>query len=171
MAVLMLVCFYILSREAAEATEKLKDVSGNIQAGQVILVDAGHGVPGRGSQDLRVQRHLTPAQKGDPLLAADDLEELLGLAALQILLGEEEHTNAVVPLLPQVESKGAVELVGHLQQHADAVAYLPGGILTGPVLQPLHNGQCIVHHIVAGNAVDIHNGTDAAGIVLETFGI
>ena len=43
MAVLMLVCFYILSREAAEATEKLKDVSGNIQAGQVILVDAGHG--------------------------------------------------------------------------------------------------------------------------------
>lgn len=30
-------------KEAAEATEKLKDVSGNIQAGQVILVDAGHG--------------------------------------------------------------------------------------------------------------------------------
>ena len=35
MAVLMLVCFYILSREAAEATEKLKDVSGNIQAGML----------------------------------------------------------------------------------------------------------------------------------------
>ena len=61
--------------------------------------------------------------------------------------------------------------MGHLQQHAHTVAYLPGGILTGPVLQPLHNGQGIVHHIVAGNAVDIHNGTDAAGIVLETFRI
>ena len=58
-----------------------------------------------------------------------------------------------------------------MQQYAYAVAYLSGGILTGPVLQPLHNGQGIVHHIVAGNAVDIHNGTDAAGIVLETFRI
>ena len=43
MAVLMLICFYILSREAAETTEKLKNVSGNIQNEQIILVDAGHG--------------------------------------------------------------------------------------------------------------------------------
>ena len=43
MAVLMLVCFYILSREAAETAGKLADVSGNIKNSQVILIDAGHG--------------------------------------------------------------------------------------------------------------------------------
>ena len=42
MAVLMLVCFYILSREAAETAGKLADVSGNIKNSQVILIDAGH---------------------------------------------------------------------------------------------------------------------------------
>ena len=43
MAVLLLVCFYILSREAAETAGKLADVSGNIKNSQVILIDAGHG--------------------------------------------------------------------------------------------------------------------------------
>ena len=43
MAVLMLVCFYILSWEAAETAGRFIDVSGNIKADQVILVDAGHG--------------------------------------------------------------------------------------------------------------------------------
>ena len=44
MAVLMLVCFYILSWEAAETAGRLIDVSGNIKADQVILVDAGAGI-------------------------------------------------------------------------------------------------------------------------------
>ena len=44
MAVLMLVCFYILSWEAAETAGRLIDVSGNIKADQVILVDAGLAV-------------------------------------------------------------------------------------------------------------------------------
>ena len=48
MAVLMLVCFYILSWEAAETAGRLIDVSGNIKADQVILVDAGHGGVGFG---------------------------------------------------------------------------------------------------------------------------
>lgn len=43
MAVLMLFCFYILSREAAETAGRLADVSGNIKTDQVILIDAGHG--------------------------------------------------------------------------------------------------------------------------------
>ena len=43
MAVLMLLCFYILSREAAETAGKLVNVSGNIREEKVILVDAGHG--------------------------------------------------------------------------------------------------------------------------------
>ena len=43
MAVLMLLCFYILSREAAETAGKFAKVSGNIEEERLILVDAGHG--------------------------------------------------------------------------------------------------------------------------------
>ena len=133
------------------------------------LVNAGHGILGPLPQHLRVYRHLTPAQEGNALLAANHLKELLGLAALEALLREEKHTGAIVALFPQGIIKGAVELVGHLQQYAYAVAHLPGGILTGPVFQPFYNGQGIVHHIVAGDTIDIYNRADAAGIVLKGF--
>ena len=132
-------------------------------------IDAGHGVPGPLAQNLRVYRHLPPAQEGNPFLAADHLKQLLGLAALKAVLGKEKHTHAVVALLPDGQAEAAVEPVGDLQQNAHAVAHLAGSVLTGPVLQPLHNGQGIVHHAVAGLPVNIHNGTDAAGIVLESF--
>ena len=58
-----------------------------------------------------------------------------------------------------------------LQQHADPVAHLPGGILSGPMLQPLYNGQGIGNNFMAGNAVDADNGADAAGIVFKFGGI
>ena len=58
-----------------------------------------------------------------------------------------------------------------LQQYAYAVAHFTGGILSGPVLQPLHNGQRIGDNLVTGNAINAHNSADAAGIVLEFFGI
>ena len=64
MAVLMLVCFYILSREAAEATEKLKDVSGNIQARQVILVDAGHGGIDSGMVEIAIKLKAVLEKRG-----------------------------------------------------------------------------------------------------------
>ena len=43
--------------------------------------------------------------------------------------------------------KDSEELVADLQQDAHAVAGLALGVLTGAVLQPLHDGQCIVHVI------------------------
>ena len=56
MAVLMLVCFYILSWEAAETAGRLIDVSGNIKADQVILVDAGHGGVDSGMADKLLEQ-------------------------------------------------------------------------------------------------------------------
>ena len=61
--------------------------------------------------------------------------------------------------------------MGDLQQHAYAVAHFSRGVLAGPVFQPLHNGQSIVYHGMTGCAVDIHHGTNAAGVVLEFFRI
>ena len=56
-----------------------------------------------------------------------------------------------------------------LQHDAHAVAGLALGILAGTVLQPLHNGQCIVHGLVAFAALDIHHSANAAGIVLKLW--
>ena len=90
-----------------------------------------------------------------------------------LVLGEEKHTHAVLPLIAQPN----VQLVGHLgkeavadlQQDAHAVAGLALGVLTGAVLQPLHDGQCIVHRLVAFTSLDVHHSADAAGIVLELW--
>ena len=61
--------------------------------------------------------------------------------------------------------------MGHLYHYAHTVAHFAGGILTGPVLQPLHNGQGIVHNAMAGNTVNADHGTDTAGIMLKFFRI
>ena len=85
MAVLMLVCFYILSREAAEATEKLKDVSGNIQAGQVILVDAGHGGIDSGMVGIEGLK-----EKGINLEIAIKLKAVLEKRGFTVMMTREE---------------------------------------------------------------------------------
>ena len=54
-----------------------------------------------------------------------------------------------------------------LQQNAHAVTGLALGVLTGAVLQPLHDAQSVVHGLVALAALDVHHSADAAGIVLE----
>ena len=61
--------------------------------------------------------------------------------------------------------------MGNLHQQAHAVAHLAGGVLARPVLQALHNGQGVVNDAMAGNAVDAHHRTDAAGIVLKALRI
>ena len=79
MAVLMLVCFYILSWEAAETAGRLIDVSGNIKADQVILVDAGHG----GMDFIMDSRLVYCLQNGLPLdMDVYDLAEWCCLAEL-----------------------------------------------------------------------------------------
>ena len=90
-----------------------------------------------------------------------------------LVLGEEEHTHTVLPLVaqPDVQLLGDLgeELVADLQQDAHAVAGLALGVLTGAVLQPLHDGQCIIHRLVAFTSLDVHHSADAAGIVLELW--
>ena len=61
------------------------------------LPNGWHGLLGPAAQDFGIHRHLPPAQEGNALLGADHLAELLSLAALQPILGEEEHANAIVP--------------------------------------------------------------------------
>ena len=135
------------------------------------LPDGGHAVPRLLPHGIGVYGHFAPCQKLQSLLAGDHLEQLHGLCPQVLVLGEEEHTHAVLPLVaqPDVQLLGHLgeELVADLQQDAHAVAGLALGVLTGAVLQPLHDGQCIVHRLVAFTSLDVHHSADAAGIVLE----
>ena len=90
-----------------------------------------------------------------------------------LVLGEEEHTHAVLPLVaqPDVQLLGHLgeELVADLQHDAHAVTGLAFSILAGTMLQPLHNGQRIVHRLMALAALDVHHSANAAGIVLKLW--
>ena len=85
MAVLMLVCFYILSWEAAETTGRLIDVSGNIKADQVILVDAGHGGMDSGMVGIGGLK-----EKGINLDIAMKLKGILEKKGLAVVMTREE---------------------------------------------------------------------------------
>ena len=135
------------------------------------LPDGGHTVPGLLAHGIGVYRHPAPCQKLKPLLAGNQLKQLHGLCPQVLVLGEEEHADTVFPLVAQAD----VQLVGHLgeelvadlQHDAHAVAGLALGILTGAVLQTLHDAQGIADRLMALAALDVHHSADAAGIVLE----
>ena len=137
------------------------------------LPDGGHAVPGLLAHGIGVYRHPAPCQKLKPLLVGDQLKQLHGLCPQVLVLGEEEHADTVFPLVAQAD----VQLIGHLgeelvadlQQDAHAVAGLALGILTGAVLQTLHDGERIADGLVAFAALDIHHSANAAGIVLKLW--
>ena len=85
MAVIMLVCFYILSREAAVAAGRLADVSGNVKADQVILVDAGHGGVDSGMVGIGELK-----EKGINLEIAIKLKEILEKKGFTVVMTREE---------------------------------------------------------------------------------
>ncbi len=121
-------------------------------------------------QDLRADRHRAPAQELHPL-CADDLEHLLGLAALEGVLWEEEHADAVVPLPAHCKAaflnRLGKEFVGDLDQDPHTVAGFTLGVFPGAVLQLFHNLQRFIHGTVAFPPFDVHHRANAAGIVLK----
>ena len=70
------------------------------------LENGGHTVQGLLAQDLRMDRHLPPAQEADAFLVGDDLQHLLGLIAQKPVLRHEKHTHAVIPGAAQGDAAG-----------------------------------------------------------------
>ena len=122
------------------------------------LSNVRHAVDGDLAEDLLVDRDVSPTQDLHAALVGDDLEHAHSKGALQCLLRQEKHSDAVVALAAQLNvcflRRCLEELVRDLGQDADAVADLAGGVLAGPVLQFLHDD----------------NASDAAGIVLLHVG-
>ena len=92
------------------------------------------------------------------------------LTALERVLREEEHTDAEVARLGQLDAERrdrlCKELAGNLQQNTDAVTGLAGRVLACAVLQPLYNRERLVDNRVRRFAVDADDRTDAAGMFL-----
>ena len=114
MAVLMLVCFYILSREAAEATEKLKDVSGNIQAGQVILVDAGHGGIDSGMVGLK--------EKGINLEIAIKLKAVLEKRGFTVMMTREEDKGLYKDNTQNMKAQDLQNRIAMIKEYAPVLS-------------------------------------------------
>ena len=60
------------------------------------LHDARHLLQGLASKDRRHGGNLSPSQELHTLFFYDNLEHLPGLIALQLILGEEKHTDTVI---------------------------------------------------------------------------
>ena len=135
------------------------------------LLNAWHFIQRLRAQDAGFDRDRPPAQKLHALLLHDDFKHLLGLAALQAVLWEEKHADPVIPLF----SKGKIPFlhslrekpVRNLEQDTYAVAGLAFGVLSGPVLQLFHDLQGVVHGLMALAALDVHHGSDAAGVMFK----
>ena len=117
MAVLMLVCFYILSREAAEATEKLKDVSGNIQAGQMILVDAGHGGIDSGMVGIEGLK-----EKGINLEIAIKLKAVLEKRGFTVMMTREEDKGLYKDNTQNMKAQDLQNRIAMIKEYAPVLS-------------------------------------------------
>ena len=136
------------------------------------LSDAGHAVDGRFPENLFMDGHFAPAEDFHALLLRDHFKHPLRQGPSERVLRQEKHTDAVVSFFcichfadPGLACCFYKEFVGDLRQDADAVAHLAGGVLAGPVFELLHDVQRVIQDLVVLSAIDIHNTSDAAGIM------
>ena len=163
----------LLDGAAAHVEGALEVVAGGhgVRAADEGLPDGGHGVAGGLAKVVGVHGDLAPEQQRQAGGGAAVLEGAAGGGHAELVLGQEEHGHAVVALVgeqaPLLLGLLAEEPVGHLQKDAGAVA---GGALeahAAAVLEVDEDRQGVVDHLVAAPALDVGEGADAAGVVLE----
>ncbi len=142
-----------------------------VRAADKALHDPGHFRQRLVAQHRPAHGHLSPADELHALPGHDKLKHFHGLVPSQRLLREEKHADAIVPLTAQGDAalrrRLHKKLVGDLQQDTHAVAGPALGVLASPVLQLFHDLQRVVHRLMGLSALDVHNGPDAAVVVLK----
>ena len=135
------------------------------------LHDAGHALHRPLPQHTGAAGNLPPAEEGHPFLLYYDLKHLLRLVALQLILREKEHADAVFPLSSQFDSQRLSCLLkksmGNLRQDTYPVPGLSFRVLSRAVLQVLHDLQRIFHDRTRFHTFDIYACADAAIIVFK----
>ena len=134
--------------------------------------DIGHHIQGLLPQVFRSGGDHAPAEEIQSLLLHNNLEHLHGLISGQLVLWEEEHSYAVLPLASQADSRGfgglSEEAVGNLKHDSYAVSGFPFCVLSGPVLQILHDVEGLVHCFMGLESLNIGYRSDSTVIVFES---
>ena len=150
---------------------KVKTLGAFLRACHEALPDLGHALSGTGAEDLRGARYSAPAEELQAVALGDDLKELLGLRTFQLTLGEEEHADAEVTLLAELDAFCLGDIlevgVGDLRQNADAVTCLAFCILAGAVLQLFYDRKRILDDTSGTEALEVDDCTDTAVVVLK----
>jgi hypothetical protein len=113
-----------------------------------------------------VDRDVAPAEDALALDAHIDLEQLLDLAPMQHVLGQEAHRHAVAAGRRELEvDGGAEERVRELDEDAGTVAGADVRALRAAMLQIVERLQRLDHHVVPGHVVQARDHGDATGVV------
>ena len=96
------------------------------------------------------------------------LRSLTGdVEGLRIGLPTQCFGDGLDPEVRQAVLAAREKTVGDLEEDAHAVAGLALGVFTSPMLQFLHDLQCVIHGLVRFTTLNIHHRANAAGIVLK----
>ena len=125
---------------------------------------------------MRVHGDLAPEHERDAALRAAALEDLARRRhAGRVVVRKEQHGHAVVSLvgqeLPLLLRLLAEEAVRHLEEHARAVSGVALEALSAAMLQVHEHRQRVVERLVAALSVQVRDGADAAGVMLEALAI
>ena len=135
-------------------------------------LEGRHGAARHGAEDLRVDRNISPSEDLEALLARDRLDRGLGFRNLVGIEGQECHADGVRARLRQLETVDLVagdlpqEPVGHLHEHARAVAGVGLAAHGAAVVEVAQRGEAVGDDLVAGHAGEGRDHGDAAGVVL-----
>ena len=134
------------------------------------LPDRRFGLTGQIAQTSRFARYVAPAQHLQSVIGNGLLEQFLALTPEVRVFRFEDHCHAVTPPFRKgdAESVGLFceELVGDLKQDTGSVS---GGFVASrraSMLEVQYNLVAQFKDTMAAAAVDVHNRTDAAGVML-----
>ena len=162
-----------LDRAAAHVEAALEVVAGldGVGARDEGLHDGGHAGAGGLAEVVGVDGDVAPEEELQALGEAAVLEDALGGLDAALVAREEEHGDGVVALgrqdLPVALRHLAEEAVRHLEEDAGAVAGVALEALAAAVLEVDQDRECVVHGLVRAHAVQLRDGPDAAGVVVE----
>ena len=130
---------------------------------RLLLPDVGR------HRHLVVDRHIAPAQQHLTLGLDGAFHLLFASQARRMLLGQEDHADAVLARWRQGHALRrhllAVERIGQLDQDTRAVAHQLVGTDGAPMVQIFQNLQRILDDVMRLGALDVGHEADAAGIV------
>jgi len=116
-----------------------------------------------------VDRYVAPAQQHLAFGKDGTLDFLFAGDARGVLLGQEDHADAVFAGRRQIDALFmhlfTVILVGNLDQHARAVAHQLVGADGAPMVEIFQDQQALFHDRVAFLAFDVGDEADATGVM------